>query len=175
MYNPPLLPLVESPVLNTINPLTPDDPALPVRNNKDPVEVELLPLIIDTLPPDFEANEVVPPIITISPPDPLLPVPTVTYTAPPRPLDATPEPMYNAPVFPDPDAPVLKISIPLTPLLVASDVLRKIDPVELPAKLEPDMIMIRPPLFAAEPDVEPARKTRSPPLPLFPLPTLRYT
>jgi hypothetical protein len=56
-------------------------------------------------------------MITISPPEPLSPLPTVTYTAPPRPLDATPEPMYNAPVLPDPDVPVLKISIPLTPLL----------------------------------------------------------
>jgi hypothetical protein len=118
MYNPPLLPLVESPVLNTINPLTPDVPALPVRNNNEPLdEADPEPLIIDTRPPDFEVKEVVPAMITISPPVPLSPVPTVTYTAPPRPLNATPEPMYNAPVLPDPDAPVLKINIPLTPLL----------------------------------------------------------
>jgi hypothetical protein len=118
MYNPPLLPLVESPVLNTINPLTPDVPALLVRNNNEPLDAPAFePLIIDTRPPDFEVKEVVPAMITISPPVPLSPVPTVTYTAPPRPLNATPEPMYNAPVLPDSDAPVLKINIPLTPLL----------------------------------------------------------
>jgi hypothetical protein len=94
MYNPPLLPLVESPVLNTINPLTPDVPALPVRNNNEPLDAPAFePLIIDTRPPDLEAKEVAPAMITISPPVPLLPVPTVTYTAPPRPLDAAPEPM----------------------------------------------------------------------------------
>jgi len=137
MYNPPLLPLEESPVLSTINPLTPDVPALPVRNNNEPLdEVDPEPLIIDTLPPDFEANEVVPAMITISPPVPLLPVPTATYTAPPRPLDAAPEPMYNAPVFPDPDAPVLKISIPLTPL-AALPVLRTKSPLLLPSIFVP--------------------------------------
>ena len=124
MYNPPLLPLVESPVLNTINPLTPDVPALLVRNNNGPLDAPAFePLIIDTRPPDFEANDVAPAMITISPPVPLSPVPTVTYTAPPRPLNAAPEPMYKAPELPDPDAPVLKISIPLTPLLAASPVL----------------------------------------------------
>jgi hypothetical protein len=130
------LPLVESPVLNTINPLTPDVPELPVRNNKEPVEVELLPLIIDTRPPDFEANEVVPAMITISPPVPLPPAPTVTYTAPPRLLDAAPDPMYSAPVFPDPDMPVLKISMPLTPLL-ASPVLSTKSPLLLPSIFVP--------------------------------------
>jgi len=110
---------------------------LPVRNNKDPVEVELVPLIINTRPPDFEAKEVVPAMITISPPVPLSPVPTVTYTAPPRPLNAVPEPMYNAPVFPDPDAPVLKINIPLTPLVAASPVLSTKSPVLLPSIFVP--------------------------------------
>jgi hypothetical protein len=123
------LPLVESPVLNTINPLTPDVPALLVRNINEPLDAPAFdPLIIDTRPPDFEAKEVVPAMITISPPVPLSPVPTVTYTEPPLPLNATPEPMYNAPVFPDPDVPVLKINIPLTPLLVASPVLNTKSP-----------------------------------------------
>jgi hypothetical protein len=115
-------------VLSTINPLTPDVPAWPVRSSSEPVEVELLPLIIDTRPPDFEAKEVTPAMITISPPAPLLPVPTVTYTAPPRPLNAIPEPMYNAPVLPDPDVPVLKINMPLTPLLIALPVLKTKSP-----------------------------------------------
>jgi hypothetical protein len=130
MYNAPLLPLVESPVLSTINPLTPDVPALPVRNNNEPLDAPAFePLIIDTRPPDFEAKEVAPAIITISPPVPLLPVPTEIYTAPPLPLDAAPEPIYNAPVLPEPDAPVLKISIPLTPLVAESLVLNIKSPV----------------------------------------------
>jgi len=172
MYNPPLLPLVESPVLNTINPLTPDDPALPVRTSSEPVEVELLPLIIDTRPPDFEAKDVTPAIITISPPDPLSPVPTVTYTEPPLPLDAAPEPMYNAPVFPDPDVPVLKISIPLTPLLIALPVLKTMSPELFPSILVPGNIVTRPPLVALDPEMEPALNTSSPPPSLVPNPTL---
>jgi hypothetical protein len=138
MYNPPLLPLVESPVLSTINPLTPDVPALPVRNNNEPLDAPAFePLIIDTRPPDFEAKEVVPAMITISPPVPLLPVPTVTYTDPPRPFVDAPEPMYNAPVLPDPDVPVLKINIPLTPLLAASPVLSTKSPLLLPSIFVP--------------------------------------
>jgi hypothetical protein len=125
-------------VLNTINPLTPSVPALLVRNNNDPLDAPAFePLIIDTRPPDFEAKEVAPAMITISPPVPLLPVPTVTYTAPPRPLDAAPEPIYNAPVFPDPDVPVLKINIPLTPLLAAFPVLSTKSPVLPLSRLDP--------------------------------------
>jgi hypothetical protein len=52
---------------------------LPVRNNNEPLdENDPEPLIIDTRPPDFVAKEVAPAMITISPPVPLLPVPTVT-------------------------------------------------------------------------------------------------
>jgi hypothetical protein len=173
MYSPPLLPLDESPVLSTINPLAPVDPALPVRSNNKPLDEAVPdPVIIDTRPPDFEAKEVVPALITISPPGPLLPVPTVTYTAPPRPLDAAPEPMYNAPVLPDPDAPVLKISIPLTPLLTASPVRKTKSPELLPSKFVPVNIVMRPPLVALEPEIEPERSTSSPPLPLLPVPTV---
>jgi len=111
---------------------------LPVRNNNGPLDVPAFePLIIDTRPPDFEAKEVVPAMITISPPVPLLPDPTVTYTAPPLPLDATPEPMYNDPVLPDPDVPVLKISIPLTPLVAAFPVLSSKSPLLLPSTFVP--------------------------------------
>jgi hypothetical protein len=89
---------------------------LPVRNNKEPLDAPAFePLINDTRPPDFVAKEVVPAMITISPPVPLFPVPTVTYTAPPRPLDAAPEPMKSDPELPLDPAPVLKISNPLTP------------------------------------------------------------
>jgi hypothetical protein len=125
-------------VLRTINPLTPDVPALPVRNTNEPLDAPAFePLIIDTRPPDFDAKEVAPAMITISPPVPLLPDPTVTYTAPPLPLDAAPEPMYNAPVLPDPDVPVLKIKMPLTPLLAASPVVNVKSPELLPSMLVP--------------------------------------
>ena len=125
-------------MLNTINPLTPDDPALPVRNSNDPLDVLVpVPLIIDTRPPDFEMNEVVPGIIKISPPVPLLPVPTLTYTEPPRPLDDAPEPMYNAPELPEPEIPVLNIKIPLIPILAAFPVLSTKSPVLFPSIFVP--------------------------------------
>jgi len=112
---------------------------LPVRNNNEPLDAPAFePLIIDTRPPDFEAKEVVPAMITISPPVPLLPDPTVTYTAPPRPLDAAPEPMYNAPVLPEPDVPVLKINKPLVPAFPEELVLNIKSPVLLPSMLVPE-------------------------------------
>jgi hypothetical protein len=109
-----------------------------VRNNNEPLDAPAFePLIIDTRPPDFEAKEVAPAMITISPPVPLLPFPTVTYTDPPRPFVDSPEPIYNAPVLPDPDVPVLKINIPLTPLLTASPVLSTKSPELLPSIFVP--------------------------------------
>jgi len=122
---------------------------LPVRNIIEPPDVEVpdkpLPLIIDTRPPDCVEEDVVPAMITISPPVPLLPTPTVTYTAPPLPTVAAPEPTYSAPVFPDPDAPVLKINIPLTPLLAAFAVLNAKVPVLPKSKVEPEFIINLPP------------------------------
>ena len=44
---------------------------------------------------------------TSSPPEPLLPEPTVTYTAPPRPAEAEPLPIYKAPLLPSLAVPVL--------------------------------------------------------------------
>jgi hypothetical protein len=109
-----------------------------VRNNNEPLDAPAFePLIIDTRPPDFVAKEVAPAMITISPPIPLLPEPTLIYTSPPRPLDAAPEPIYNAPVLPDPDVPVLKTNIPLTPLLTASPVLSTKSPELLPSIFVP--------------------------------------
>jgi hypothetical protein len=72
----PLLPDVETPVLSTMNPLTPDPPALAVPKTKDPLEVtELYPLLVITLPPldddDMPADN------TRVPPVPLSPDPTV--------------------------------------------------------------------------------------------------
>jgi hypothetical protein len=99
MYIAPLLPFEEVPVLRTITPLTPLEPALAVAINNDPlVETELKPLINTTRPPLDE--EEVPADITNSPPDPLFPDPTDTYTDPPRPELDTPLPKYRPPELP---------------------------------------------------------------------------
>jgi hypothetical protein len=110
-----------------------------VRSNNEPLDAPAFePLIIDTRPPDFEAKEVAPAMITISPPVPLLPVPTVTYTAPPRPTVDAPDPMYIAPVLPDPEAPVLKINMPLIPAFPEVLVVNIKSPVLLPSILVPE-------------------------------------
>jgi hypothetical protein len=63
------------------------------------------PLTIDKRPPVL--NEDVPDDKISSPPEPLLPDPTLTYTEPPRPLEDTPLPIYNAPLLPLLDVPLL--------------------------------------------------------------------
>jgi hypothetical protein len=133
--------------------------------------------MMETRPPELDevedAPELPPPMITISPPVPLLPAPTVIYNAPPRPLDACPEPINNAPVLPDPDTPVLKINIPLTPLLAESVVDKIKSPALFPSTLVPEYRETRPPLRA--PDIAPDLNTNSPPRPLLPLPLVTYT
>jgi len=52
---------------------------------------------------------------TISPPEPLVPVPTVTYTEPDRPEVPVPVPIYKAPLFPIVDIPELNTSLPDIP------------------------------------------------------------
>jgi hypothetical protein len=73
----PLLPLLEVPVLKITEPLTPSSPALDVRIDIIPLDVDdPYPLVIYWLPPD-NADES-PADITISPPIPLSPDPTVS-------------------------------------------------------------------------------------------------
>jgi hypothetical protein len=64
-------------VLITNIPLTPPPPESAVCRSNAPLLIDVLsPLVIDTRPP--VANNDVPADNTISPPDPLLPDPTVT-------------------------------------------------------------------------------------------------
>jgi hypothetical protein len=84
MYNEPLSPALDVPVLKIIMPLTPLTPAFDVTISTDPLDVEdPYPLCMTWFPPD--ANEDEPEDNTISPPVPLLPEPTVKYNDPPRP------------------------------------------------------------------------------------------
>ena len=80
MLRLPLLPVVEVPVLRINRPLfaLPYAPALAVCSTKLPDVVLLLyPEVMETLPPVL-ADEVVPAERTNSPPEPLLPLPTMT-------------------------------------------------------------------------------------------------
>ena len=77
MYNAPLVPELALPVLSTSIPLAPSVPAFDVCNITAPLlDPEPKPLLIDTRPP--VAADDVPADKIISPPDPLLPDPTVT-------------------------------------------------------------------------------------------------
>lgn len=76
MYNAPLVPELELPVLSTSMPLTPDAPEFAVCTSNAPLLVDVpKPLVIDTRPP--VADDEVPAETISSPPDPLLPDPTV--------------------------------------------------------------------------------------------------
>jgi len=105
--------------------------------------------------------------MSILPPVPLSPDPTVTYKAPPFPDFADPLPTKTIPELPDELVPELKINMPLTPTAPALADCTRRTPLEL-TELYPDFIEIIPPseLF----DV-PAERIRSPPDPLFPDPT----
>jgi len=81
----PECPELEVPVLKTIAPLTPDVPEFIVLISRSPLlALEEYPDIRETLPPVRAVELYNPPdIINSSPPEPLLPEPTVTVTAPP--------------------------------------------------------------------------------------------
>ena len=53
----------------------------------------------------------------MEPPTPLVPLPTLTNTMPARPAVAAPVPISIAPLLPDTAVPLLKTSMPLTPLV----------------------------------------------------------
>jgi len=120
-----------------------------------------------TIPPD-KAWEF-PAETKMSPPEPLLPEPTVKYNAPPRPPDADPDPTYTVPELPLDDEPVLTTIIPLTPDVPALLVLKRRDPL-LVDDPNPVITDSRPPLARVE---TPAERTSSPPVPLFPDPTAK--
>ena len=98
-YKAPVDPADETPVLSTTLPLAvlgalvgadcSDSSPLPPA--PDPVETKTAPpFVCDDFPAD----------ITILPPAPLFPEPTVTYTFPPNPRLAIPVPMKTEPVLP---------------------------------------------------------------------------
>jgi hypothetical protein len=123
------------PVLKTIEPLFPEPPLFPlspvlkVRVPEtavplppfalaivmSPLDVTaLFPLIKDSLPPVFPSVVVVAPaLISISPPVPLFPLPTVTKIDPDRPLEDPPEPIYKAPLLPADATPELILTSPV--------------------------------------------------------------
>jgi hypothetical protein len=71
----PVLPTVDVPVLNTKSPLPPEVPELAVDNNKLPLEVNPDPDTRIARPP---TDDDLPAESTSSPPEPLLPDPTLT-------------------------------------------------------------------------------------------------
>jgi len=122
IYNTPLFPLLEVPVLSKILPLTPLAPEFAVVNTSDPLEDPgAYPLLIITRPPVAPVDG--PDESNISPPAPLLPEPTVKYRPPPRPDRAEPLPTITAPLVPLLDVPVLITNMPLVPDTPAFDVI----------------------------------------------------
>ena len=116
MYRVPLAPELAVPELNINAPLMPDAPALADVISRGPLDVVVpYPDTIDTRPPVVPADVVAPDEITISPPKPVSPDPTVRYREPPRPFVAVPDPTYSAPLLPEFAVPVLRTSIPLDP------------------------------------------------------------
>jgi hypothetical protein len=77
-----------------------------------------------------------------------------------------------APLLPDVDDPVLNTILPVTPLSPALGVVSNIAPL-LRLLLDPDVRYRAPPVTVEV--AKPADSTSSPPVPLFPLPTVKYT
>jgi len=179
------LPLVAKPVSSTIEPELPDK-VVPLLSNTDPdvpadaafevatvmepvVALLLPPAKMDTEPPVCEAAVVAPADSTRTPPLPLLPVPTATLMAPPLPLVAKPDTRVREPLLPLNAVPVLKSSDPDVPADAAFDVATVTEPV-VALLLPPARIDTDPPVCEAA-VVAPADSTRTPPLPLLPVPT----
>ena len=103
------------PELKDNRPDIPDDPPLAVRMVTIPLlDVLLYPLSRFTKPP--VAVKVVSPESSVNvPPDPDVPLPTVSTIAPPRPLVAAPLPIDIEPLLPLDAVPELKINKPLVP------------------------------------------------------------
>jgi len=122
------------PVLSTITPVFPGDPALPVVTSKAPElpEPEDTPLPIVTLPllPDSAVpllNTIQPelpklrddPDATLNVPVPNGDVPLLNTTAPLVALNAEPDANDTYPLAPDPVVPLLNNTYPLTPVVTA--------------------------------------------------------
>jgi hypothetical protein len=183
IYNAPLLPELDVPVLSTKIPLTPAAPAFDVWSSNAPLLAAVpKPLVMDTRPP--VADDDVPADRMTSPPEPLLPDPTSRETEPPRPTLDVPVPMIIDPLLPDKDkpdpikiepltptlaAPVLSTTIPLTPEVPAFAVCKSNAPL-LVVVPTPLVIDTRPPVAD---DDAPEDRIISPPDPLLPDPTVK--
>jgi len=166
----PELPDAAVPLLNNSEPDVPDEAAFEVATVMEPVVALLLPpAMIDTEPPVCEAAVVAPADRTRTPPLPLLPVPTATLIAPPLPLVANPDTIVTVPLLPSNAVPLLSNTDPDVPADAALDVATVMEPV-VALLLPPAMIDTDPPVCEAA-VVAPADSTRTPPLPLLPVPT----
>ena len=120
------------PVLNVSSPLTPFVPAFNVRRKTLPLDrILLYPLRIDIDPPvALMSPYVLPANNDRWPPSSVLPSPTLIVISPPFPPDADPVPIDIDPDDPDDVVPVLNVSSPLTPVVPAFNVRRKILPLD---------------------------------------------
>jgi len=119
---------------------------------------------------------VVPADKVILPPAPLLPEPTVIDIDPPIPDAEVPEPINIEPLLLLLADPVLNTNIPLTPDTPALGVVSIILPLDEYVD-DPEVIVTAPPLSPLEIAgvIDPADKTKLPPLPETPEPTVTYT
>ncbi len=148
----PLLPDELVPVLTTIMPLTPEVPASAVVIVNDPLDDAVLdPVVIVTAPPVAPGEIVAPAVNRISPPVPLLPLPTANTMLPPRPDVAVPVTKYKAPLLPLFPVPVLITIIPLIPEVPDCSVLMMTSPLA-PLVLPPDVMDTLPPVAVAAVD-----------------------
>jgi len=151
------------PVPTSTDPDTPNDAALAVSSTMDPVPLLALPPArIDTEPPTWLDANVDPPDSTSTPPDPLVPLPTITLIAPPLPPVATPEISAKEPELPDAVVPVLSSREPDAPDEPALAVSSTMDPVPLLA-LPPDKTVTVPPTLLVA-VAEPASIKTAPPV-----------
>jgi hypothetical protein len=169
----PLLPAVDAAVLRTI----PPESGLPaVDMIKSPlvaVPVPPAPVVIKTSPPAVAPPAALPAVIVSALPAFVPPEdPTVIEIGPPTPPVVTaPVPIRIDPESPAAAAPVLRIAVPVAPLL--ADVINRSAPDLLEETVaEPLSIDIIPPVLEAD-EVVPADKVIEPPTPLFPDPTVK--
>jgi hypothetical protein len=169
-------------VLRIIIPLDPDFPAFEDLISTDPLDDEVLYPVDKTIDPPVN-DDVNPLDKNILPPLPLSPEPTSMLISPPVPETADPEPreidplspfldepvpILSIPDVPELDVPVLKLKLPLIPDKPALAEDKTTAPLELDCPKPPVMVTM-PPVFTKE---SPPDKTRDPPIPLLPRPTV---
>jgi len=183
------LPDAAAPLVNAREPEVPDTAALDVATTIEPEELLVLaPARTETDPPYCEAAVAPPASMTteppvspddtpaskaISPPTPLLLLPTKAMMEPPLPPEATPEYSNTDPELPECVVPVLKVIEPETPAETAFEDSKVRNPVG-PLVLAPPNMLTDPPDWLSA-VVLPAERTNCPPTPLLPEPTTTLT